>query len=122
MKRKTLNTGRIRRSARIRKKISGTATMPRLTVYRSLKNIYAQIIDDSTGKTLVAVSNLTKDLKESVKQIKGKIGVSKIIGESIAKKALEANIKSVVFDRNGCKYHGRVKAVAEAARESGLKL
>jgi large subunit ribosomal protein L18 len=121
MRKKTLNTGKIRRSERIRKKISGTTSHPRLSIYRSLSNIYAQIIDDSTGKTLVAISSLNKELKGDVAQQKGKTAVSKIIGAAIAKKAIEANIKTVVFDRNGYQYHGRVKAVADAAREAGLK-
>jgi len=90
-------------------------------VYRSNTNIYAQIIDDTKGQTLVAVSSISKDIKESIKELKGKIEVSKVIGTALAKKALEKNITTVVFDRNGYKYHGRVKAVADAAREAGLK-
>lgn len=121
MIRKTKKTGRFKRANRIRKKISGTEARPRLTVYRSNTNIYAQIIDDTNGHTLVAVSSLSKDVKESIKEIKGKIEVSKVVGAALAKKALEKNITTVVFDRNGYKYHGRVKAVADAAREAGLK-
>jgi len=121
MIRKTKKTGRFKRANRIRKKISGTEARPRLTVYRSNTNIYAQIIDDTNGQTLVAVSSLSKDVKESIKEIKGKIEVSKVVGAALAKKALEKNITTVVFDRNGYKYHGRVKAVADAAREAGLK-
>ncbi|HEY9186333.1 MAG TPA: 50S ribosomal protein L18 [Bacteroidota bacterium] len=121
MIRKTKKTGRFKRANRIRKKISGTEARPRLTVYRSNTNIYAQIIDDTKGQTLVAVSSISKDIKESIKELKGKIEVSKVIGTALAKKALEKNITTVVFDRNGYKYHGRVKAVADAAREAGLK-
>lgn len=122
MIKKTLKTGRFKRAARIRKKVSGTEARPRLTVFRSNSQIYAQVIDDVTGKTLVAVSSITKEIKENLKEVKGKIEVSKMIGTAIAKKALEANITAVVFDRNGYRYHGRVKAVADAAREAGLKL
>jgi large subunit ribosomal protein L18 len=121
MIKKTLKTGRFKRAARIRKKVTGTEARPRLTVFRSNAQIYAQIIDDSTGKTLVSVSSIAKDIKESIKSVKGKIEVSKTIGAAIAKKALEANITTVVFDRNGYRYHGRVKAVADAARNAGLK-
>ena len=105
---------------KIRKKISGTPEKPRLSVYRSLNNIYAQIIDDTTGKTLVAVSSLAKDAKTDAKSIKGKTNKSKLIGNILAKKALEKNIKQVVFDRGGFRYHGRVKALADGAREGGL--
>ncbi len=113
---------RERSKTKIRKKISGTAERPRLTVYRSLNKIYAQMIDDVTGKTLVAASDLTKELAESLKQAKGKIAKSKVIGNFIAKSALEKNIIAAVFDRNGYRYHGRVQALAESAREGGLKL
>lgn len=113
-------TSRIRAKIKIRKKISGTTERPRLSVYRSLDNIYAQIIDDSTGNTLVAISSLAKEAKTELKSIKGKINKSKLIGNMIAKKALEKNIKSVVFDRGGFRYHGRVKALADGAREGGL--
>ncbi|NWG27363.1 MAG: 50S ribosomal protein L18 [Ignavibacteriaceae bacterium] len=113
-------TSRERAKIKIRKKISGTPEKPRLSVYRSLDNIYAQIIDDTTGKTLVAVSSLTPEAKAEVKTIKGKINKSKLVGNLLAKKALEQNIKNVVFDRGGFRYHGRVKALAEGAREGGL--
>jgi len=111
---------RIRSKMKIRKVISGTPEKPRLTVYRSLNNIYAQIIDDSTGKILVAASSLTKELAEELKKAKGKIQRGKTVGNYIAKKAIEQNIKTVVFDRNGYRYHGRVQAVADGAREAGL--
>ncbi|GIK60379.1 MAG: 50S ribosomal protein L18 [Ignavibacteriota bacterium] len=113
-------TSRTRSRIKIRKKISGTTEKPRLSVYRSLDNIYAQIIDDSTGNTLVAMSSLNKEAKTEVKSVKGKINKSKLIGSMLAKKALEKNIKSVVFDRGGFRYHGRVKALADGAREGGL--
>jgi len=107
--------------ATIRKKITGTSERPRLTVYRSLGNIYGQIIDDTAGKTLVAVSSISKELKEQVAAAKSKKEKSVLVGKFIAKKALEKNIKNVVFDRNGLLYHGRVKALADGAREGGLK-
>jgi large subunit ribosomal protein L18 len=117
MKKKTT---RIRAKIKIRKKISGTTEKPRLSVYRSLDNIYAQIIDDTTGNTLVAFSSLNKEAKADLKSVKGKINKSKLIGNLLAKKALEKNIKNVVFDRGGFRYHGRVKALADGAREGGL--
>ena len=118
MKKKTT---RIRSKIKIRKKISGTPEKPRLSVYRSLGNIYAQIIDDTTGNTLVAVSSLTKEAKADVQSVKGKINKSKLIGTMLAKKALEKDIKKVVFDRGGFRFHGRVKALADGAREGGLQ-
>jgi large subunit ribosomal protein L18 len=107
--------------ATIRKKISGTAERPRLTVYRSLGNIYGQIIDDIAGKTLVAASSISKEVKAELAGAKSKKAKSALVGKIIAKKALEKNIKNVVFDRNGLLYHGRVKALADGAREGGLK-
>ena len=115
------NNSRLRSKTKIRKKISGTNEKPRLTVYRSLNNIYAQIIDDTSGKTITAVSSLTEELAEEIKKAKGKTAKSKIVGKLIAQKALEQNISTVVFDRNGYRYHGRVQAVAEGVREGGLK-
>jgi large subunit ribosomal protein L18 len=111
----------LKKRARIRKKISGTPERPRFTVYRSQKHIYAQIIDDVAGKTLVTASTRSKDLKEEVTKVKSPIAVCKLIGMATAKKALEKNIHEVVFDRNGYLYHGRVKAIADGAREAGLK-
>ncbi|CUU01178.1 LSU ribosomal protein L18P [Candidatus Thermokryptus mobilis] len=105
---------------RVRSKIFGTPERPRLSVYRSLKHIYAQIIDDTKGHTLVAMSSLSKEIRDKVKEVKTKTEVSRIVGLALAKKALEKGITKVVFDRNGYKYHGRVKALAEAAREGGL--
>ena len=111
-----------KKKARIRKKVLGTTQRPRLAVFRSARHAYAQIIDDSTGKTLVAVSTLSKDLREDVKKAKSPTERYKLIGSAAAKKALEINIKEVVFDRGGYLYHGRVKALADGAREAGLKL
>jgi len=105
-----------RRHKRVRGKISGTADRPRLSVFRSNKNIYAQLIDDEKGKTLVSVKN--SEVKS--KKIK-KSEMAKELGMLIAKKAVEKNIKKAVFDRGGYKYHGRVKALAEGAREGGLE-
>jgi ribosomal protein L18, bacterial type len=106
---------RIRIKYRVRKKISGTTQCPRLSVFRSNKQIYAQVIDDLTGKTLAAASSLGLDVKAPKKEIAGKVG------EAIAAKSLEAGIQTVVFDRNGYLYHGRIKELAEAARKGGLK-
>ena len=109
---------RERRHLRVRRKISGTAECPRLCVFRSLKNISVQIIDDTKGVTLVSASSLDKDL--NIKN-GGNIEASKIVGAEIAKKAKKAKISKVVFDRGGYLYHGRVAALAEAARENGLE-
>ncbi|HJX33804.1 MAG TPA: 50S ribosomal protein L18 [Desulfatiglandales bacterium] len=111
---------RQKRKKRIRKKISGTTERPRLTVFRSSKNIYVQIIDDTTSRTLANASSLSRDIRS---QIGGKGGNKEgaiIIGRLIAERALEKGIKRVIFDRNGFLYHGRVKTLAEAAREHGL--
>ncbi len=112
---------RLRSKTSLRKKISGTTEVPRLSIYRSLNQVYAQIIDDSTGNTLVSVSSLSKELSDEIKNSKGKISKSKLVGNLVAKKALEKKIANVVFDRNGYRYHGRVQAIAEGAREGGLK-
>jgi large subunit ribosomal protein L18 len=110
---------RCRIHRRIRAKISGSSNRPRLCVYRSLKYIYAQIVDDSQGKTLVAASTVEKDMRKQLKQA-GNIQASKLVGKTIAERAQAKGIINVVFDRGGYLYHGRIKAVAEAARESGL--
>ena len=110
---------RLKRQARVRKKVRGTTERPRLSVFRSAKHIYAQIIEDSTGKTLVAASTIGKDVDLATG---GNVGAAKAVGAAIAKKALEQNITNVVFDRNGFLYQGRVQALADAAREAGLKL
>lgn len=107
-------TKRLKNKARIRKKVDGSAERPRLAVYRSGKHVYAQIIDDATGKTLVAFSTLEGNLN------KKNVETSKQVGAEIAKRALAKNIKNVVFDRSGYVFHGRVKAVADGAREAGL--
>lgn len=104
----------------IRKKIKGTPERPRLVVFRSLKNIYAQIVDDINAKTLITVSTKSKDVSDKIGSAKGNIEKSKLIGKLTAEKAISSNIKSVVFDRNGYLYHGRVKALADGAREGGL--
>lgn len=113
--------GRLRRKKRIRKRVKGTEERPRLCVYRSLKHMYAQIIDDERGVTLASASTLSPELKSELTEIKGKVEAAKKVGELVAKKALEKGIVKVVFDRNGYKYHGRVKAVAEGARAAGLQ-
>lgn len=112
--------GRQRRHTRTRKKVIGTSDRLRLSVYRSLNNIYAQIIDDSKGNTVVTASSLDKALK-SEKLHKGNIRTAKLVGELIAKRALEKGIKKIVFDRSGYLYHGSIKALAEASREAGLE-
>ena len=114
------NSGRLKRHLRMRKKLVGTTERPRLNVYRSLNNIYAQIIDDVKGVTLVSASTLDKELKENPGH-SGNKAAAKSVGELVAKKALEAGIKLVVFDRGGYIYHGRVKELADAAREAGLE-
>ncbi len=108
-----------KRHARVRVKIQGTAECPRLAVYRSLKHIYAQIIDDTKGVTLVSSSTKAKDLTPKLPH-GGNIDAAKVVGEDIAKKAIEKGIKDVVFDRGGFLFHGRVRALADAAREAGL--
>jgi len=112
--------GRERRKLRIRKKISGTPSRPRLTVFRSAKHIYAQVIDDTTGRTLAYASTLSKDLEGTVNVGSKTDGAIKV-GQLIAKVCLSKDIAKVVFDRNGYRYHGRVSALAQAAREAGLK-
>ncbi|MEK6679713.1 MAG: 50S ribosomal protein L18 [Nitrospirota bacterium] len=111
---------RKRRHIRIRKKVSGTSERPRLCVSKSLKHIYAQIINDDTGATLASSSTMDKDIKGKIKAA-GDINAAKVIGAAIAEKALGKDIKKVVFDRGGYIYHGRIKALAEAAREKGLQ-
>ena len=106
---------------RIRKKVIGKTDRPRLVVYRSLNHVYAQIIDDINNKTLTSVSSLNKEVQVLLKEKKSKIEKSKIVGKVLAEKATGMNVKKVVFDRNGYKYHGRVKAVADSARQAGLE-
>jgi large subunit ribosomal protein L18 len=109
---------RVVRHKRLRSKISGTAERPRLAVYRSISHIYAQLIDDVEGSTIAAASSLENKDKD---KDSGKISISKVVGESIGRRAAEKGISKIVFDRGGYKYHGRIKAVAEGAREAGLK-
>ncbi len=113
------NEIRLRKHVRVRKKVTGTTERPRLNVFRSLKNIYVQIIDDSTGNTLVSASTLDAALKGKV-AYGGNKEAAKEVGKLIAVKAVEKGIKQVVFDRGGYIYHGRVKELADAAREAGL--
>jgi len=112
--------GRERRKLRIRRKISGTAEKPRLTVFRSAKHIYAQVIDDVSGTTVAHASTLTKEVRGAISDAT-KSDAAKKVGAAIAKLLIEKGIKSIVFDRNGYLYHGRVRALADAAREAGLK-
>ncbi|WP_018249340.1 50S ribosomal protein L18 [Orenia marismortui] len=111
---------RSRRHKRIRNKVQGTPSRPRLNVSRSLQHIYAQVIDDFAGETLVSASTVDKEISEKVEN-SGNIEAAKIVGEYIAKRALDKGIETVVFDRGGYDYHGRIKALAEAARDNGLK-
>lgn len=111
---------RIRRHRRVRARISGTADRPRLNVYRSLSHIYAQVIDDTAGHTLVSASTVDRELRAQVEG-KDKTEAAKLVGELVAKRAQEVGVKQVVFDRGGFKYHGRIKALADAAREAGLE-
>lgn len=108
------------RHLRVRKKIFGTAERPRLSIFRSLKHIYCQLINDQEGKTILAVSTLTPDIRQNLKS-GGNIEAAKIVGKRLAEEALKKNIQKVVLDRGPFPYHGRIKALAEAAREGGLK-
>ena len=105
----------------IKKKVAGTAERPRLSVYRSLNHIYAQLVDDITGNTITNASTLSKEIQADLKKANSKVEKSKVVGTLIAKKAREQKIENVVFDRSGYRYHGRVKSLAEGAREGGLK-
>jgi len=111
--------GRERRKLRIRGNVSGTPERPRLTVFRSLNHMYAQVVDDVAGKTIAHASTLAKDVKPLAEDT-NKSGAAEKVGEAIAKQLLAKGVKKVVFDRNGYMYHGRVKALAEAARKAGL--
>lgn len=112
------NATRLKRHARVRSKISGTAERPRLNVYRSNKNIYVQVIDDAKGVTLASASTLDKELNI---ESGGDVSAAAKVGELVAKRAAEKGISNVVFDRGGYLYHGRIKALADAAREAGLE-
>ena len=115
IKKEATNVARLRRHKRVRNKVSGTAECPRLNVFRSNSQIFAQIIDDVKGATLVSSSSLSLKLENG-----GNVEAAKAVGADIAKKAIKAGIKEVVFDRGGYQYHGRVEALADAARENGL--
>jgi len=114
------NLHRMRVHQRVRQRVEGTTERPRLCVYRSLGHIYAQVIDDRAGKTLVSASSVDKETKKNLKG-GGNIAAAKVIGKAIAERAKAAGVVKVVFDRGGYKYHGRVKALADAAREAGLQ-
>jgi large subunit ribosomal protein L18 len=116
----TKEEARKARHFRVRKKVSGTSEKPRLNIFRSLNHIYAQVVDDFTGSTVIAASSLDKELKGKIKS-GGNIEAAKTVGSLVAKKLLDKGISQVVFDRGGYLYHGRVKALADAAREGGLK-
>ena len=112
---------RDRRRKRVRKRIFGTAARPRLSVFRSLRNIYAQLVDDETGRTILAISSLSPELNKKKMGYRGNVEAAKLAGKALAEKCQEKGIEQVVFDRGGYLYHGRVKALAEGAREGGLK-
>lgn len=112
---------RQRRKKRVRKKIRGVSEKPRLCVFRSLKHIYAQLIDDTTGRTLLETSSLSKDLSKKIAGKGGNKEGAALVGADMAERAIKKGISEVVFDRNGFLYHGRVKALSESAREHGLK-
>lgn len=112
---------RLRRKKRVRRRLQGTPERPRLCVFRSAKHIYAQLIDDTAARTLVAVSSLSKEVKPQLQGKGGSKDGAAVIGGSIARRAIEQGIKKVVFDRSGFLYHGRIKALAEAARQNGLE-
>lgn len=116
----TRNEARKRRHARVRQKIIGTSNVPRLSVFRSLKHIYAQIIDDDAGHTLASASTLDADVRAQVDGL-SKLEQAKLVGKRIAEKALSKGVTRVVFDRGGYVYHGRVKALADASRDVGLE-
>ncbi|MBI5958224.1 MAG: 50S ribosomal protein L18 [Chloroflexi bacterium] len=111
---------RLRRHRRVRAKVSGTSERPRLNVFRSLTNIYAQVIDDVAGHTLVSASTIDRELRGQVDG-KDKTEAAKLVGQLLARRAIEAGVKQVVFDRGGYRYHGRIKALADGAREAGLE-
>jgi len=113
------NDARLKRQIRVRKKIKGTTERPRLNVFKSSRHIHAQLIDDINGVTLAAASTISPDVKDGL-VYSGNVEAAKKVGAAIAKRAIEKNISSVVFDRNGFLYHGRIKALADAARENGL--
>ncbi len=120
VRRLSRNAHRQRVHVRVRTRVAGTPEQPRLCVFRSLHHIYAQVIDDRTGRTLASASSLDKEVRKQLKG-GGNVAAAKVVGKAIAERARSAGIVRVVFDRGGYKYHGRVQALAEAAREAGLK-
>ena len=119
-KSKEKQLARQRRHARVRRRVRGTPERPRLTVFRSLKHIHAQVIDDTQGHTLVAASTLDAEVRGQLAE-KDKSAQAAVVGEVLAKRALEAGVERIVFDRGGYKYHGRIKSLADAARKAGLE-
>lgn len=113
--------GRVLRQARVRKRVKGTDQRPRLTVFRSLKHIYAQVISDESGKTLAAASSMSAEVRDKLGGKSGNKDAAREVGQLVARRARDAGVASVVFDRNGFLYHGRVRTLAEAAREGGLQ-
>ena len=120
MTRKMKDAARQRRQRRVRARLDGTPERPRLNVYRSLTNIYAQVIDDHAGRTLVAASSIDSEIRGQLEG-KSKVEIARLVGKIVAERAKNAGIKTVVFDRAGYQYHGRVAALAEGAREAGLE-
>jgi large subunit ribosomal protein L18 len=120
MTKNSRSIARVRRHVRVRKNLAGTTERPRLNVFRSLSGIYAQVIDDQTGRTLISASSVDRDLREKLKGMK-KSEQAKLIGQTLAERAKSKGIESVVFDRGGYRYIGRVKAFADGAREGGLQ-
>ena len=120
MANKSRAVARVRRHVRVRKNLAGSAQRPRLNVFRSLLGIYAQVIDDQAGRTLVSASTVDRDLREKIKDLK-KAEQAKLIGQTVAERAKGKGIEAVVFDRGGYRYSGRIKALADGAREGGLQ-
>jgi large subunit ribosomal protein L18 len=120
MAKNSRSKARLRRHGRVRKNLSGTAQRPRLTVFRSISGIYAQVVDDGAGNTLVSASSVDKELREKVKGLK-KSDQAKLVGKTVAERAKSKGVTAVVFDRGGFRYIGRVKALADGAREGGLQ-
>jgi large subunit ribosomal protein L18 len=118
---KDRHLGRQRRRRHVRKRVLGTPERPRLSVFRSLRHIYVQVVDDSRGHTLATASTLDAEVRKQIKKGLEKVEQARIVGKVLAARALEQGVTKVVFDRSGYKYHGRVKALAEAAREGGLE-
>lgn len=119
-KKENKQDGRMRRHLRARKRMTGTINRPRISVFRSLKHIYAQIVDDEKGHTLVSASTLNEEIKDKLTSMKN-IEAAKLVGSLLAKRALSKNIKKVIFDRSGYLYHGKIKALADSARSGGLE-